>query len=289
MEEFNLNILNKTLLSKKIKGNIINKEDNINKAVLNVTCVISNEIKNKIIMDDQNLRLQSEGPVFFGDLEKRMTITSQTKKVINRINNQNLSDQSNINRDIKNKNKLDNFKTEINNTRKKGELNPLTETMAFLNKNQRQAPNPINEYQYVNYMRESIQKENIRNLNCKTYNNNKYNNNNNSININLNLKTDNNNFNSNINIFIDSINNNNFNNNGFNNNMNNFNNNNISNNFFSSNAINNNFNNNFPQNGICNSMGNFDINNINMNNFLQNNTNMNSNNNNILYFFNYKN
>ena len=87
VEEFNLNILNKTLLSKKIKGNIINKEDNINKAVLNVTCVISNEIKNKIIIN---------------------------KKVINKMNNPNFSDESNINRDNKKKNKLPRYETTIN-------------------------------------------------------------------------------------------------------------------------------------------------------------------------------
>ena len=268
VEQLNMNILNKTLLSKKIKGNIINKEDNINKAVLNVTCVISNDIKNMIIMDDHNLRLQSEGPAFFGDLEKRITMTSQTKQVINRINNQNLSDQSNINRKDKKKNKLDNFKTEVNNTRKRGGINPLTETMAFIYKNQRQAPNSINEFEYVNYMRESIPKENTGNLNSKTFNNN-------SFNI----------INNNFNIIIGNNNNNNFNNNGFNNNMNNFNN----NNFFSANAINNNFNNNLPQNGFCNSMGNLGINNINMNNmnnFMQDNNNMNLNNNNNFNNFN---
>jgi len=279
--ELNLNILNKTLLSKKIKGNIINKEDNINKAVLNVTCVISNEIKNKIIMDEQNLRFQSEGSVFFGDLEKRMTTISQTKKVINKMNNQNFSDELKINRDNKKKNKLPRYETTINKIKKKGDINPLTETMAFLNKNQKQTPNPINEYQYVNYMRESIPKENNGGLNCKTFNNN-------FVNINLNLIANNNNVNCNINIISDNNNNNNFNNNGFNN-INNFNNNNISNNFVSANAINNNFKNNFPQNGICNSMDNLGINNINMNNmnnFFQDNNNMNLNNNNNFNNFN---
>ena len=261
LERFNINILNKTLISKKF-GNMFDKENNMNEAILNVTYNLPNEIQRKIIMDKQNLQTQKLDKASFGALVPNMTMTkiSQTKKVINKNNNEKFSDQSNNNRKNKNEKGVGNFLTEIKKQKNIGDPNPLSETMAFLDKNQIQDINFINDFRYVNDMRESIKNEDVGGLNPKTFNHK-------SININLNFQPNNNNSNNNINIF---INNNNFNNNGFNN-MNDFNNNNNFNNAFSNNEMNNNFNNNFDQK---NNMNNMNMNN--MNNFFQDNMNFNN-------------
>ena len=267
LERFNINIFNKTLISTKFKGNVFGKENNMNKAILNVTYMLPNEMQRKIIMDKQNLKTQKFDKAPFVNLVPNTTMTklTQTKKVINKHNNEVFSDQSNINRKNKKQNQINSI-TEVKNPKNKGDPNPLSETMMILNKNQIENSNFINDFKYV------MKNESIGDLDPITFNNK-------SININLNLSPNNNN----INIFIN--NNNNFSNNGFNNNINNFNNNNNFNNAFSNNEMCNNFNNNFDQNRICNSPGNLGINNMNkmnmnnINNFVQDNMNLNNNNN----------
>ena len=93
LERFNLIILNKTLISKKF-GNVFDKENNMNEAILNVTYNLPNEMKRKIIMDKQNLQTQKLDKASFGALVPNMTMTktSQTKKVINKNNNEDFSD-----------------------------------------------------------------------------------------------------------------------------------------------------------------------------------------------------
>ncbi len=78
---FNINILNKTLISTKFKGNAFGKENNMNEAILNVTYNLPNEMQRKIIMDKQNLQTQKFDKASFGSLFPNTTMTklSQTK------------------------------------------------------------------------------------------------------------------------------------------------------------------------------------------------------------------
>ena len=114
LERFNIIILNKTLISKKF-GNVFDKENNMNEAILNVTYNLPNEMKRKIIMDKQNLQTQKLDKASFGALVPNISMTkiSQTKKVINKNNNEKFSDQSNNNRKNKNEKGVGNFLTEI--------------------------------------------------------------------------------------------------------------------------------------------------------------------------------
>ena len=295
IKRLNICLINKTLVCKKLEL-FYQKEDNINKEILNVSYVIPDNLKKTLILEKKNL--------------ENMQKNQQTVLIKKNNNNNLLFSQKNINipenldKTI-NMNKIKNFnpKTTLNN-KKNFEDFHLSETMMKLKFAKQKPDNPINNKEYIIYRVDSSEKINDKrpqenqkaqnqqiNFNINVINNNInicsncYNNFNNLNPCNINNSMNNmNNINSvegnniscqnNPNYFNDNSNNNNFNNNLNNNNFN-------ANNNFNNNINNDNFNNNFNNISIqnfnnqivpCNSNMNNDMNvfngmNNNMNGF----------------------
>ena len=259
IKDLNIHLVNKTLFCKKIKGLHFEKEDNLNKEILNVSYAFPEDLKKVLISEKLNL-----------DIKNRQNLQTALIKNHNKIINtyDNIINNENLEKTIINRNKSKIFIPNTSIIKRKNLIennvdnNYLSQTRLKVDFKKIISNDPINEFKYIHYKDDFPEK--------KYENNQQTKNNINTININI-INNNFNNFSNSNNIFNDI---NNFNpcNNMINNMNNKSNTNNISyfsennnfyqknqNNFFNNDLIINNFNNNLNNNNNFNDKSNFNI------------------------------